>query len=79
MEFSPFWTSYFDGRVGYVPKRADSFHPRTIRSFVELIDATGVEHPSELNRSLINRRADEHLVFKYNDIFPDVEVGSLLK
>lgn len=60
-------------------KRAENFHRRTIHSFVELIAATGVEKPSDLNRSMINRRAGEHLVLKYNDIFPDVEVGSMLK
>jgi hypothetical protein len=27
---------------------------------------------------MINRRAEEHLVLKYSDIFPETEAGSLL-
>lgn len=59
-------------------KRAENYHRKTIQSFSELISATGVKSPNELNRSMINRRAEEHLVLKYSDIFPDVEAGSLL-
>ena len=59
-------------------KRAENYHRKTIQSFSELISATGVKSPNELNRSMINRRAEEHLVLKYSDIFPDVEEGSLL-
>lgn len=59
-------------------KRAESYHRRTIISFSELIAATGVHTPQELTRAMINRRAEEHLVLKYSDIFPETEVGSLL-
>ncbi len=58
-------------------KRAESFHRKTIISFTELIAAAGVEKASDLKRSDINRRVEEHIVLKYDQIFPNAEVGSL--
>lgn len=59
-------------------KRAASYHRETIKSFIELMAATGICKPSDLERSFINRRVGVNKVMKYNEIYPDVKPGSLL-
>lgn len=58
--------------------RAANYHRATMRSFIELMAATGICDPSELKRSFINRRVGANKVMKYNEIYPDVKPGSLL-
>ena len=60
-------------------KRTESFHRRTILSFTELIAASGIEKVSDLNRSDINRRVEEHVVLKFDEIYPNTELGSLIQ
>ncbi len=60
-------------------KRIANFHYETIKSFVELMAATGVTSPNNLNRKHINRRVSMHKVLKYSEIFPNIEEGSYLK
>jgi len=60
-------------------KRTENFHRKTVRSFAELIAASGIDSVSELNRSDINRRTEEHVVLKFDQIYPYAKVGSLLK
>lgn len=65
-----------------VPDKADrvaAFHDKTVIAFSELLHATGLSSPHELNRHHINRRTDMDLVKTYEEIYPSVEVGSLLK
>ena len=58
--------------------RVANFHEETIKSFIELMAASGVEKPDELNREHINRRVSMNSVLKYDEIYPDVEEASLL-
>ncbi len=59
-------------------KRVANFHEATVKSFLELIAATGISKVSDLNRSHINKRVNLNTVLKYHEIYPPVETGSLL-
>ncbi len=59
--------------------RVANFHRETLRSFSELIAAAGVIAPSDLERKHINRRVTATSIMTYEEIFPNVEKGSLLK
>lgn len=60
-------------------QRVASFHGKTVESFLELIAAAGVAHPTQLTREHINRRIGMNQVLKYSEIYPHVEAGSYLK
>jgi len=64
--------------VGDKSERVANFHEATLKSFVELTAATGIEDPENLRREHINRRISQASVMKYSDIFPYIERGSLL-
>jgi len=59
-------------------ERVANFQRITVISFLELIAATGISNPGELNRTHINRRVSLNTVLKYEDIYKSVEKGSLL-
>ena len=59
-------------------KRVANYHENTVSSFMELIAAMGLNSPSELNRSYVNRRLSANTVLKYDEIYPPVETGSML-
>ncbi len=50
--------------------RVANFHEETVKSFVELLAASGITKIEELNRSHINRRVDMHTVLRYDEIYP---------
>ena len=58
--------------------RVANFHRKTLKSFTELIAASGLRTPEELNRKHINRRIGINLIKKYDEIFPYTEKESLL-
>jgi glutamate synthase domain-containing protein 2 len=58
--------------------RVANFHEATIRSFIELIAASGVLSAEELKREHIFRRVGATQVLKYSDIYPEVTVGQYL-
>ena len=60
-------------------QRVANFHRETIKAFIELMGACGFENPSELKRSSIIRRTGINKVLSYQEIYPEVEVGSYLK
>lgn len=64
--------------VGDKSERVANFHEATLKSFVELTTATGIENPENLRREHINRRISQASVMKYSEIFPYIERGSLL-
>lgn len=64
--------------VGDKKQRVANFHKHTIESFVELIGAAGIDHPSKLDRSYICRRVSMNLVKSYEEIYPTVQDGSYL-
>jgi len=60
-------------------QRVANFHQETVKSFIELMAATGVSTPKNLTRKHINRRTAMNLAQKYSEIYPDVEIGEYLK
>jgi len=58
--------------------RVANFHHETVKSFVQLMAASGIKNPDELKRAHINRRISMDKVLRYSEIYPDIEVGSLL-
>jgi glutamate synthase domain-containing protein 2 len=58
--------------------RAKRYHDATIRSFLELVAAAGLNDPSELTRDHISKRVGLYSVKTYEDIYPYVEQGSLI-
>lgn len=59
-------------------KRVANFHHETLHSFSELIAASGIVNPSDLERKHINRRISMTNIMSYDEIFPSVKEGSLL-
>ena len=58
--------------------RVANYHGETLESFVELLAAAGLEHPSEINRTLVNRRVSVLESKGYDEFYPYLEKGSLL-
>lgn len=59
--------------------RVANFHKNTVESFVELLAASGVDHPDKLNRTHVYRRVFMNLVKTYEDIYPTIPEGCLLE
>lgn len=60
-------------------QRVANFHEATIKSFIELVAASGVLSAEDLNREHIFRRVGATQVLKYSEIYPEVSVGQYLK
>jgi glutamate synthase domain-containing protein 2 len=60
-------------------QRVANFHEATIKSFIELMAASGVIAAEDLKREHINRRIGATQVLKYSEIYPEVPVGQYLK
>ncbi|MCB0458919.1 MAG: FMN-binding glutamate synthase family protein [Flavobacteriaceae bacterium] len=58
--------------------RTANYHEETIKSFLEMLAAAGLEHPHEIKREHINKRIGMNTVAKYNEIYPYMEEGCLL-
>lgn len=54
------------------------YHRHTIHVFMELLAASGVEHPADLDRSMIYRRLNMYESQPYSTIYPYIPTGSLL-
>ncbi|MBX2930387.1 MAG: FMN-binding glutamate synthase family protein [Chitinophagaceae bacterium] len=59
--------------------RMANYHSGTIKNFVELLGASGLDDIKNITRSHIYRRVSLNQMQTYEEIFPSVEVGSLLK
>jgi glutamate synthase domain-containing protein 2 len=57
--------------------RVANFQQETIKSFVELLAAAGLEHPSQINRSHIYRRVSMAESRRFSDLFPVLPTGCL--
>ncbi|MCD8529184.1 MAG: FMN-binding glutamate synthase family protein [Chitinophagales bacterium] len=65
----------------YVPQKTErvaNFHKNTIEALVELLAATGLEHPSEITRKHIYKRLDNQRYKRFEDIYGRVKVGEYL-
>lgn len=58
--------------------RVANYHKNTVESFVELIGASGIDHPDKLNRTHVYRRVFMNLVKTYEEIYPTIPDGCLL-
>ena len=60
-------------------ERVKNYQYETVHSFLELLAAAGLNSPEELTRSHINKRVGLNNVMKFSELYPEVEVGHLLK
>lgn len=60
-------------------QRVANFHKATIHSFLEVIAAAGVSHPSEIRPHHILRRVSPMRVCNYGEIYGTLEPGVLLR
>lgn len=58
--------------------RVANYHKYTVESFVELMSSSGLDHPSKLNRHMINRRVFMNQVRTFEEIYPSVPTGAML-
>lgn len=59
--------------------RVANFHKRTLHSFFELLGALGKDDPDHLDPSHIRRYADINTSKSYAVIYPQLELGELLR
>lgn len=58
--------------------RVANYHRETVKSFVELMAAAGINHPDKINRSHIYQRIDQHISKSYLKLHPYIPESSLL-
>lgn len=51
-------------------QRVANFHEETVKSFIELLAASGISSPNQLKREHINRRISMTKVMTYKEIYP---------
>ena len=59
--------------------RAQNYHDATIKSFLELISAAGLNGPEELSRQHISKRVGSFDIKTYDEIYPYIEENCLLQ
>lgn len=59
--------------------RVANYHRATIKSFVELLGATGLDDMQELTRSHIYRRSSLNEMVSFEEIFPSLKTGAILR
>ncbi len=59
--------------------RVANYHKNTVESFVELMAASGINHPDKINRTHVYRRVFMNLVKTYEEIYPTIPDGCLLE
>ena len=59
--------------------RCYNYHKNTVKAFLELMGATGAEHPSELRPSNLKRMAEDGDVWTYEDIIDSWHMIAKLK
>ena len=64
--------------VGDKAERVARFHKETVRSFLEVLGAAGLQSPTELKPWFVMKRISGSEVRSYHEIYPSVEPGELL-
>ena len=59
--------------------RVANYHSETVKAFVELLAAAGLEKANQIERHHINRRINFHEILSYEEFFPALETGQLLE
>ncbi|MEQ8704307.1 MAG: FMN-binding glutamate synthase family protein [Phaeodactylibacter sp.] len=57
--------------------RVANFQQETIKNFVELLGAAGLDHPDQITRHHIYRRVSMQKVMRYSELFPELPEGCL--
>lgn len=60
-------------------QRVFNYHKNTLDALMNLLEASGLKHPSELGPEHIIRRTSKTEVHSYMDLFPFLEPGALLE
>jgi len=58
--------------------RMANYHEETIKSFVEMLGASGLDEAKNITRNHIYRRVSLNKMMTYEEIFPSVIQGSML-
>ncbi|MBT8232382.1 MAG: FMN-binding glutamate synthase family protein [Bacteroidia bacterium] len=58
--------------------RVANYHKETVKSFVELLAAAGLDNPDKINRTHVYQRVDQHLSKSYFRLYPYIPEGALL-
>jgi glutamate synthase domain-containing protein 2 len=59
-------------------ERVKSFHQNTVKGFLELLAALGLDDPAELRPNHVNRRIGDTMIANYHDLYDWDEPGVLL-
>ncbi len=59
--------------------RVANYHKETVQSFVELLAASGMDHPSKIGRNHIHRRVNMTYSLSFEQIYPYIPKGCLLQ
>lgn len=59
--------------------RVANFHKETIHAFVELMAATGISDPEQIDRSHVYRRISANEIRRYDELYPPLVKGCMLK
>ncbi|QNI03899.1 FMN-binding glutamate synthase family protein [Halomonas sp. SH5A2] len=59
--------------------RVAQFHEKTLMATADLLGSTGLRHTRLLNRTHLHRRVSQFEIRRYDQIFPYVPAGSLLR
>ncbi|MEP0136932.1 FMN-binding glutamate synthase family protein [Marinobacter sp.] len=60
-------------------QRVYNYHKNTLEALMNLLEASGLNHPSELGPEHIIRRTSKTEIHSYMDLFPFLEPGALLE
>jgi hypothetical protein len=60
-------------------QRVYNYHKNTLDALQNLLEASGLKHPSELGPEHVVRRVSKTEVHSYMDLFPFLEPGALLE
>lgn len=59
-------------------QRVANFHRETLKSFIELMSASGIDNPDLINRSFIYSRISPDKVRRFDELYPYISEGCLL-
>lgn len=60
-------------------ERVHRFHQGTVKAFLELLSAMGLENPADISPEMIHRRVEDSSIRTYAQLAPPIEPGQLLQ
>ncbi len=58
--------------------RVANYHRETVKAFVELMAASGIDNPDKINRNHVYQRVEQHLSRSFSQTYPYIPEGCLL-